>query len=274
MVDLCAILNYAYTGHVDIPQQQLQTFLQAALTLQMKGVLEQQVGGLDQQTSNQIPTQQPVENQAPDPQHRTQKSQTQSTMQQTVQFSQENNVEKQKIFDPLPLTPSRISKVFFGQSSNNDSNIIELVPLSTEMPKLSMDCFNFGNQRSTLDFQLVKNEEVPLNDKKVPEYEVPVAEKRQTKAPRYLSSFQVPRSVVLRQSSPRALHCKYCDTDTSSLPGSSNARKRFTHESHCVRNPNKNNGKAECPICSKLITPSYISTHIKRMHKTTLNTCL
>lgn len=51
LVDMCAILNYAYTGYVEVQQEHLQSFFVAAYTLQMKGILrnEDLQGKSDQQ---------------------------------------------------------------------------------------------------------------------------------------------------------------------------------------------------------------------------------
>lgn len=247
LIDLLAVLNYVYKGEVQIPENNVNSFVNAALALQIKGFMLD--GSTQPNTSEQL------------------NENTASTSIATTQREDPKN-QTETSNETTPLEPVKVSEeaseiinedVFFGTSLDGGS---QLLPLSSTLRE---DCSNL-TQSSSSYLECDKLDLFGTNtDANKPSSQPGLAETMQTrrsrKRPAYLQSFQLEGD----NNEKLTLKCKFCG---KLIQGSSfgTEEKQKSHEAKCVSNPKRDQSFANCPICGKFVSKNYIEIHIFKIH--------
>jgi len=257
-IDLCALLEYIYTGESTINYGRIDKFLHAADKLQVKGIKDGKVDFFVSSLHNQQ-LQQQQQQQATNGTQITRTSPT-STVPQPFPTQPTRAVDV--TLQPAAKKRSRLDDNQLEDSTSShpdDSDLMKLLFANGEEPAIigdgrqvqpvtSSSAPQFLNAPSRtfappftkfISYPTIRNSTTPVQ------------------SPSYLSSTETgsPAQLPLNHNQ---LECQYCSKKYAMQ------RTLARHEKECLKNPAA--PKVSCDVCSVEMRPSYLAQHKKAKH--------
>lgn len=269
--DLICILDYVYNGEVNIPESQLNSFVNAVLALQVKGFMLDSSATTFQtqaETQENIPT-----------------TSSEADANPNQQLEPKSLLEPHDNAESVPVTSVKTSAtlscgsskilnsdVFFGNSLEGKSSQLLEQPTSESTSLLSADSLN-GTQDLSLNLETDKSEHFATpegnDDSEMPEESLnePCQEtsrassskhkRRQTKLPQYLQSFELKDF-----DNTKTLRCEFCGKSVQGQ-GFEADDKLKKHKIKCTSNPEYDQRFKTCPHCQKVLALKNFENHVK-----------
>lgn len=252
LIDLLAVLNYVYKGEVQIPENNLNSFVNAVLTLQIKGFM---ADGSTQQLSESTAATAITTTQREEP-----KSQagtpTKTMPSESVNVSTETSeIITEDVFFGTPLDGG---SQLLPLSSTSGVNCSDLAQSSSSYLEYNKSDLSSTSESKTGSFGTSTDANKPSGQSGAGGTS---QTRRSRKRPAYLQSFHLDSD----NNEKLTLKCKFCG---KGIQGSSFGmdEKQKSHEAKCVSNPKRDQSFANCPICEKVVSKNYIEIHIRKIH--------
>ncbi|KAK2708716.1 hypothetical protein QYM36_014352 [Artemia franciscana] len=245
-MDMEAILDFIYTGAVDLDQAQLQSFLSTAEALQIKGLTKADTFQDIDDKNSRLPAPRPtdLDNLSRDslPAKRPYK-----------ESSSSEEEEKNKEAIPLPLTDQNLNNV----SSIEDMNIhCEDYGIQLQLPATKYEGDNFP-----------LNASIPLK-KRAKTVPVPsVLEKKDGSAAQHKNSIKGCSEFVFNQRIVRGSRAGISKYGLSPDLKCSQCDKVFVHAASLIKHRSFHEGNTVCPFCNRVYSHKYtLREHVIREH--------
>lgn len=228
LTDLIAVLNYAYTGEVQIPDSQLSSFLQTVSHLGIKGLIGNDIA--QQQTG---PTGCEIE-------------------------PHEFEFTPTRIVEDVP-----IETIKYEEHHLNELTVSSRIDSIASVPEEYKDLFEKFSKPSNVESQPSHR---PASSSSSNTHVGESRKKRQPKTPTHFSSFHLnAKDISMKPPALTLKACRFCGKFIKGA-GPGIAAKRKTHEQKCKNNPSRAQNLSQCPVCHKSMGEYYLAIHLENIH--------